>query len=59
MSKKWVDWLEIMRLVDITDMIKEEVFFYDLIIAVVRGGLVPATMLSHKLGITYFVAMPN
>jgi hypoxanthine phosphoribosyltransferase len=59
MKKHFVSWQEIERLTDnIAGQIKSENFSPDVLLAISRGGLVPAVLLSHRLG-TKIIATIN
>ena len=51
-EKAFIDWAYIDNWVSkLAELIKETEIEYDYIIALGRGGLIPGTMLSYKLGI--------
>ena len=54
MTKRYISWEEVEILVNILhDNILESGEDFDTIYGLPRGGLIPAVMLSHKLGISY------
>ena len=54
MTKRYISWEEVETLVNILhDNILESGEDFDIIKGLPRGGLIPAVMLSHKLGISY------
>jgi len=55
-----VDWIIIEYLVSIlVEKIKQSDEEYDMIVGVNRGGLIPAVMLSHKLGLPLLTMQPD
>ncbi len=53
--KRYISWEEVETLVKILhDNILESEEDFDTIFGLPRGGLIPAVMLSHKTGISYF-----
>ena len=53
-EKRYISWEEVETLVNILhDNILESGEDFDTIYGLPRGGLVPAVMLSHKLGLSY------
>ncbi len=55
--KRYISWEEVETLVKILhDNILESEEDFDTIFGLPRGGLIPAVMLSHKTGISYFDA---
>ena len=54
MTKRYISWKEVETLVNILhDNILESDEEFDAVIGLPRGGLIPAVMLSHKLGLPY------
>ena len=54
MTKRYISWKEVETLVNILhDNILESDKEFDAVIGLPRGGLIPAVMLSHKLGLPY------
>jgi len=51
-SKRYISWEEIDGLIiHLADRIKTEMPYIESIVGIERGGLIPAVMLSHKLGL--------
>lgn len=64
MDKNYITWKQIDELTDqlaqrITDAQEQHNFKYACIIGMPRGGLIPAVMLSHKLGIPLTTKIPK
>lgn len=53
-KKRYISWEEVEELVDILHQnIIESGIEFDCVYGLVRGGLIPAVMLSHKMGVPY------
>jgi hypothetical protein len=59
-EKVFIDWSTIEFLVDqLTTQIRKSGKQYDAVVGVLRGGLIPAVMLSHRLDLPMIVARPT
>jgi hypoxanthine phosphoribosyltransferase len=59
-EKVFIDWSTIEFLVDqLTTQIRKSGKQYDAVVGVLRGGLVPAVMLSHRLDLPLYVVRPD
>ena len=59
-EKVFIDWSTIEFLVDqLTTQIRKSGKQYDAVVGVLRGGLVPAVMLSHRLNLPMYVVWPD
>ena len=53
-TKSYVTWEQVEELIDnLQRQVRESAFDLDYISGIPRGGLIPATLLSHQLGIPY------